>query len=296
MVDKFYGMHWMLATPFFDDEQIDFESIPRLVEHAKKSRCTGIVGLGVMGESARLTDIERAKVSEAILENSQGLPVTLGTTADSTKAVIDRSKEAESLGASAVMVSAPSMAKANLDALFGYYYRLAESIEIPIVMQDYPQISGVEMPVSFIARVAKEIPQVRYLKLEDPPTPTKISAIRNQAGERLGIFGGLGGVFLLDELRRGSIGAMTGFAYPEILVNICNHYLNDNLESASKLFYQYLQLIQFEQQEGIGLSIRKAGLHHRGFISTPTIRHPASNLPETTRDELETMIRQVGLD
>ena len=296
MVDKFYGMHWMLATPFFDDEQIDFESIPRLVEHAKNSRCTGIVGLGVMGESARLTDIERAKVSEAILENSQGLPVTLGTTADSTKAVIDRSKEAESLGASAVMVSAPSMAKANLDALFGYYYRLAESIEIPIVMQDYPQISGVEMPVSFIARVAKEIPQVRYLKLEDPPTPTKISAIRNQAGERLGIFGGLGGVFLLDELRRGSIGAMTGFAYPEILVNICNHYLNDNLESASKLFYQYLPLIQFEQQEGIGLSIRKAGLHHRGFISTPTIRHPASNLPETTRDELETMIRQVGLD
>ena len=296
MVDKFYGMHWMLATPFFDDEQIDFESIPRLVEHAKNSRCTGIVGLGVMGESARLTDIERAKVSEAILENSQGLPVTLGTTADSTKAVIDRSKEAESLGASAVMVSAPSMAKANLDALFGYYYRLAESIEIPIVMQDYPQISGVEMPVSFIARVAKEIPQVRYLKLEDPPTPTKISAIRNQAGERLGIFGGLGGVFLLDELRRGSIGAMTGFAYPEILVNICNHYLNDKLESASKLFYQYLPLIQFEQQEGIGLSIRKAGLHHRGFISTPTIRHPASNLPEATRDELETMIRQVGLD
>ena len=296
MVDKFYGMHWMLATPFFDDDQIDFESIPRLVEHAKNSRCTGIVGLGVMGESARLTDIERAKVSEAILENSQGLPITLGTTADSTKAVIDRSKEAESLGASAVMVSAPSMAKANLDALFGYYYRLAESIEIPIVMQDYPQISGVEMPVSFIARVAKEIPQVRYLKLEDPPTPTKISAIRNQAGERLGIFGGLGGVFLLDELRRGSIGAMTGFAYPEILVNICNHYLNDNLESASKLFYQYLPLIQFEQQEGIGLSIRKAGLHHRGFISTPTIRHPASNLPETTRDELETMIRQVGLD
>jgi len=293
--DKFFGMHWMLATPFFDDEEIDFESIPRLVEHAKKSRCTGIVGLGVMGESARLTDFERAKISESILESSQELPVTLGTTADSTKAVIDRSREAERLGAAAVMVSAPSMAKSNLDALFGYYYRLAESIDIPIVMQDYPQISGVEMPVNFITRVSREIPQVKYLKLEDPPTPTKISAIKNQVGEALGIFGGLGGVFLLDELRRGSIGAMTGFAYPEILVNICNHYLNGNLKSASDLFYQYLPLIQFEQQEGIGLSIRKAGLHHRKFISTPTIRHPASNLPEITRDELEAMIKQVGL-
>jgi 4-hydroxy-tetrahydrodipicolinate synthase len=248
-----------------------------------------------MGESARLTDFERAKISESILESSQELPVTLGTTADSTKAVIDRSREAERLGAAAVMVSAPSMAKSNLDALFGYYYRLAESIDIPIVMQDYPQISGVEMPVNFITRVSREIPQVKYLKLEDPPTPTKISAIKNQVGEALGIFGGLGGVFLLDELRRGSIGAMTGFAYPEILVNICNHYLNGNLKSASDLFYQYLPLIQFEQQEGIGLSIRKAGLHHRKFISTPTIRHPASNLPEITRDELEAMIKQVGL-
>ncbi len=296
MPDKFFGMHWMLATPFFDDEKIDFESIPRLVGHAKKSRCTGIVGLGVMGESARLTDFERTKITESILESSQELPVTLGTTADSTKAVIDRSKEAERLGAAAVMVSAPSMAKSNLDALFGYYYRLAESIEIPIVMQDYPQISGVEIPVNFITRVSNEIPQVKYLKLEDPPTPTKISAIKNQVGEALGIFGGLGGVFLLDELRRGSIGAMTGFAYPEILVDICNYYLNGNLKSASDLFYQYLPLIQFEQQEGIGLSIRKAGLHHRKFISTPTIRHPASNLPEITRNELETMIKQVGLD
>ena len=296
MPDKFYGMHWMLATPFFDNEEIDFKSIPQLVEHARKSRCTGIVGLGVMGESARLTDIERTKVAESILESSQGLPVTLGTTANSTKAVIDRSVEAEKLGAAAVMVSAPSMAKSNLDSLFGYYYRLAESIEIPIVMQDYPQISGVEMPVNFITRISKEIPQVKYLKLEDPPTPTKISAITNQTGDALGIFGGLGGVFLLDELRRGSIGAMTGFAYPEILVDICNHYLNDNLKLASDTFYQYLPLIQFEQQEGIGLSIRKAGLHHRGFISTPTIRHPASNLPMITHDELKAMIIQVGLD
>ena len=296
MPDKFYGMHWMLATPFFDNEEIDFKSIPRLVKHARISRCTGIVGLGVMGESARLTDIERTKVAESILGSSQGLPVTLGTTANSTKAVIDRSKEAERLGATAVMVSAPSMAKSNLEALFSYYYRLAEAIEIPIVMQDYPQISGVEMPVNFITRISREIPQVKYLKLEDPPTPTKISAIKNQTGDSLGIFGGLGGVFLLDELRRGSIGAMTGFAYPEILVDICNNYLNKNLDLASETFYQYLPLIQFEQQEGIGLAIRKAGLHHRGLINTPTIRHPASNLPDITRKELDAIIRRVGLD
>ena len=295
MVDSFYGMHWMLATPFHQNEEVDYDSIPNLVQQAISSGCTGVVGLGVMGEAARLTDRERTKIAETIIKSSENLPVTLGTTANGTKAMIERSKEAEQIGAAAVMVSAPSMPKSNLDALFGYYHQLAEQLTVPIVMQDYPQTSGVEMPVDFIVRVANEIPNVKYLKLEDPPTPTKISAIRNKIDDRMGIFGGLGGVFLLDELRRGSIGAMTGFAYPEILVQICDEFKNGKLEVAEKLFYDHLPLIQFEQQEGIGLAIRKAGIHHRGLISHPTVRHPAGQLAENTLKELLEMINRVGL-
>jgi 4-hydroxy-tetrahydrodipicolinate synthase len=295
MVDSFYGMHWMLATPFHQNEEVDYDSIPNLVQKAMSSGCTGVVGLGVMGETARLTDRERTKIAETIIKSSENLPVTLGTTANGTKAMIERSKEAEQIGAAAVMVSAPSMPKSNLDALFGYYHQLAEQLTIPIVMQDYPQTSGVEMPVDFIVRVANEIPNVKYLKLEDPPTPTKISAIRNKIDDRMGIFGGLGGVFLLDELRRGSIGAMTGFAYPEILVQICDEFKNGKLEVAEKLFYDHLPLIQFEQQEGIGLAIRKAGIHHRGLISHPTVRHPAGQLAENTFKELLEVINRVSL-
>jgi 4-hydroxy-tetrahydrodipicolinate synthase len=295
MVDSFYGMHWMLATPFHQNEEVDYDSIPNLVQKAMSSGCTGVVGLGVMGETARLTDRERTKIAETIIKSSENLPVTLGTTANGTKAMIERSKEAEQIGAAAVMVSAPSMPKPNLDALFGYYHQLAEQLTIPIVMQDYPQTSGVEMPVDFIVRVANEIPNVKYLKLEDPPTPTKISAIRNKIDDRMGIFGGLGGVFLLDELRRGSIGAMTGFAYPEILVQICDEFKNGKLEVAEKLFYDHLPLIQFEQQEGIGLAIRKAGIHHRGLISHPTVRHPAGQLAENTFKELLEVINRVSL-
>ena len=94
MVDYFYGMHWMLATPFLPNEEIDYNSIPKIVGQAKKSGCTGVVGLGVMGEAVRLTDAERTRVAEAIFSAADGLPVTLGTTANSTKAVIDRSIEA----------------------------------------------------------------------------------------------------------------------------------------------------------------------------------------------------------
>ena len=173
------------------------------------------------------------------------MSVTVGTTAASTKATIKYSQEAEKLGASAVMISAPPMGKPNLGALLAHYEKIAECIDIPIVVQDYPQTSGVHMPPQFISQLAEKIPQVIYLKLEDPPTPSKITAIRNLTGDKLSIFGGLGGVFLLDELNRGSSGAMTGFAYPEVLVDIYTNVANGNLQEAESIFFKYLPIFFF---------------------------------------------------
>ena len=295
MRDSFYGMHWMLATPFTDDEQVDEESIPRLVDKAREVGCRGVVALGVTGEAARLTDVERRTVAERVIAAADGLPVTLGTTAASTQAAIVYSKEAASLGAAAVMVAAPPMQKVNLDALFVHYQRIAEAVDLPIVVQDYPQVSGVQMPASFIARLAEGIPSATYLKLEDPPTPPKISAIRDLIGDRLGIFGGLGGVFLLDELARGSMGAMTGFAYPEVLVEVCRHMAEGDRSKAEEVFYRHLPLILFESQEGISLSVRKEGLYHRGLIATPKVRHPGGPITDATRRELLGLIEALGL-
>ncbi len=165
MQDDFYGMHWMLATPFDADEQVDTASIPRLLRKAREAGCRGVVALGVTGEAARLTDKERALVARTVLDASDGLPVTLGTTAPGTQVAIERSREAQKLGAAAVMISAPSMQKPNLDALLGYYQRIAEAVDLPIVVQDYPQTSGVSMPPAFVARLAEAVPSARYLKL-----------------------------------------------------------------------------------------------------------------------------------
>ena len=295
MNKDFFGVHWMLVTPFDEGEGMDTASIPRLVEKAREAGCSGVVALGVTGEAARLTDLERALVAESVIQAANGLPVTLGTTAASTQAAIARSLEAQALGATAVMIAAPPMAKANLDALFLHYQRIAGAVDLPIVVQDYPQSSGVQMPPAFIARLAENIPSVRYLKLEDPPTPTKITAIRDLIGDRLGIFGGLGGVFLLDELARGSMGAMTGFAYPELLVEVCGHMAEGDREKAEDVFYRYLPLILFEAQEGIGLGIRKEALYHRGLITTPQLRHPGGPITESTRQELLRLIEALGL-
>lgn len=295
MADKFSGVHWMLATPFHEDESIDTASVAKIVDKALSSGCEGMVCLGVTGEAARLTDRERYQVAEAVIQNANGLPVTVGATANSTAAAIQNSKEAEELGAAAVMVSPPAMGKPNPDAVFNHYARLADAIDIPIVVQDYPSTSGVHMSPDFIARLSSGIPAAQYLKLEDPPTPPKISAIRKLVGDDMPIFGGLGGVFLLEELARGSAGAMTGFAYPEVLVDICRHMAEGDRARAEELFNRCLPLMLFEFQEGIGVSVRKYALQSRGLIECPVVRHPGPNITDETKAEFHRLVEAVGL-
>ena len=295
MADKFSGVHWMLATPFQENEELDLNSVANLMEKAYSSGCEGVVALGVTGEAARLTDAERRAVAKEVIGNANGLPVTLGTTAAGTSATIAYSREAQELGAAAVMVSAPAMGKPNPDSLFTHYSRLAEAVDIPIVVQDYPQTSGVHMAPAFIARLYQEIPSVEYLKLEDPPTPTKITAIRALAGDDLAIFGGLGGMYLLDELTRGSAGAMTGFAYPEVLVSICRHMAEGDRKGAEEVFYRNLPLLLFEFQEGIGVGIRKYALQQRGLIASGRVRHPGPQITDETRQEFHKLVETVGL-
>lgn len=285
----------MLATPFHEDEGIDSTSMADLVDKAISSGCQGVVCLGVTGEVARLTDRERYQVAETVIQRAEGYPVTVGTTAASTAAAIQHSQHAQELGAAAVMVSPPPMGKPNPDAVFAHYSRLGDAIDIPIVVQDYPSTSGVHMSPEFIARLATGIPAAQYLKLEDPPTPPKISAIRKLLGDDMPIFGGLGGVFLLEELARGSAGAMTGFAYPEVLVEICRHMSEGDKARAEQLFTRCLPLMLFEFQEGIGVAIRKYALHSRGLIECPKVRHPGPMITGETTEEFHRLVESVGL-
>ncbi len=281
------GIHFMMPTPFDEEGRIDEESIRLLVGLAAKAGCRGVVCLGVTGETIRLTDAERKIVAAAVMKEAKGnLTVTVGTSATGTDMVVQRSKEAASLGASAVMISPVPVAKQNLEAVFNFYKTIAAAIDIPIVVQDYPKESDVFMPASFIARLHQEIDKAKYLKLEDAPTPPKVTAVTKLTGSGMGIFGGLGGTFLYEELKRGACGTMTGFAFPEILVRIYNHMTRGETEKASQLFYRYLPLVRYEFQEGIGISLRKEVLKRRGFIRCAKVRHPGSEIDEVTRQEL----------
>jgi len=286
------GVYSVLPTPFTATGEVDDDSLRRVVDLFIGAGVNGVTVLGVTGEVARLDDAERQHVLEVVTSHVNGrIGVVAGTTSEGTRTCIGYSRNAKAAGATAVMVSPPRMPKLNSEAVVRHYRALADAVDIEIVVQDFPPISGYAMEPWLLARVAREIPRARTIKLEDPPTPFKTSRILEQAaGLEVRIFGGLGGVFLLEELMAGATGAMTGFAYPELLVQIVRLYRAGRIDEAAAVFYRSVPLMRFEFQEGIGMAIRKEVLHRRGALSASATRPPAAGLDATTRAALDRVL------
>src|SRR6476620_8723104 len=288
----FEGVYSVLPTPFTDRGDLDEASLRKVVDLFIEKGANGLTALGVTGEIARLEDAERSRVLEVVVAQAAGrVPVVAGTTAEGTRTCVAYSRQAKAIGAAAVMVSPPRMAKLNSDVVVRHYKTLAETVDTPIVVQDYPPISGFAMEPALLARIAREIPAARTIKLEDPPTPFKTARILEQAsGLTVQIFGGLGGVFLLEELISGATGAMTGFAFPEILVRIVQHWNAGAHDAAADVFYRAVPLMRFEFQEGIGMAIRKEVLRRRGVLASAATRGPAGALDAATRQSLDRVL------
>jgi 4-hydroxy-tetrahydrodipicolinate synthase len=289
------GVYSVLPTPFQASGDLDEASLRRVIDLFIAAGVNGVTALGVTGEVARLDDTERRRVLDVVVDQVKGrIGVVAGTTAEGTRTCIEYSRHAREVGATAVMVSPPRMPKLNSEAVVRHYQALADAVDIEIVVQDYPPISGFTMEPALLARIAREIARARTIKLEDPPTPFKTSRILEAAGDTpVRIFGGLGGVFLLEELLAGATGAMTGFAFPEILVEIVTLFRAGRIEEAADTFYRTVPLMRFEFQEGIGMAIRKEVLHRRGALASPSTRAPGAALDQTTREALDRVMQWV---
>jgi 4-hydroxy-tetrahydrodipicolinate synthase len=288
----FEGVYSVPPTPFRGGGDVDVESLKRVVELIVKARVNGVTVLGVTGEVARLTERERALVVDTVVQQVNGrAKVLVGASADGVRTCIEFSREARSFGASAVMVSPPRQPRLNTESVVNHYKALAEAVDLPIVVQDYPPISGFAMEAGLLARIAREVPAARTIKLEDPPTPFKTARILTAAGEtRVGILGGLGGVFLLEELLAGAAGVMTGFAFPEVLVSVVSLYREGRIDEAAGVFYKFVPLMRFEFQEGIGMAIRKEVFRRRGALADGSTRAPGAMLDEGTRAALDRVL------
>ena len=290
------GIFNILATPFTADYAVDFDSLRRLARFQMGVGAHGLTILGVLGEAAKLSVDERKAIMDTVIETVDGaIPIVVGTSHSELSTCIALSAAAFEAGADGVMIAPPPLEDKSDPAILALYSEIAETISDPIVVQDFPPINDVIMSPAVLAQIAEAIPNARYLKLEDPPLMQKIDAIR-QCTDKFEIFGGLGGMFLLEELQRGASGTMTGFAFTEILVAVYDAFNSDRMQEAESIFDKYAPLIRYENQPQINLTIRKEILHRRGAIANATPRLPFNPIDDGTHNEISWLFKRVGID
>ena len=289
------GVFNILATPFDTQKQVDLGSLRRLVNFQIDKQVYGLTILGVLGEAAKLSVDERRLVMETVFETVAGrVPIVVGTSHAELATCIALSKAAFEAGAAGVMIAPPRLDKPTDAEVIGLYAAIAEQIDQPIVVQDFPPVNGITMSPTMLAALAEQIPNAHTLKLEDPPLMEKISAIR-AVTDKFAIFGGLGGMFFLEELERGAAGTMTGFAFSEILVAVYDKFQSGDRANAEQIFDQYLPLIRFENQPVINLTIRKELLRRRGAMEYAGLRTPFVPIDAGTQGEIDSILRRVGI-
>jgi len=293
--DFLKGVYNITPTPFLADGALDEGGIARLADFTVARGVHGMTILGVLGEAHKLTERERDTVIEKTVEAVAGrIPVCVGTSAQGTDVAVAFSRRAQALGARAVMLAPPKLARVTDAALRRHYLTVAEAIDLPVVVQDHPTSSNVIMSVEFMAALGVEAPRCRFVKLEDEPSPVKVGQLR-AANPGLAVFGGLGGNMFLEELKRGAVGTMTGFGFPEILVRIYTAFAAGRLDEATEVFYRYCPLIRFENQPRINLPIRKHIYYLRGAMASPTARFPVAPLDDGTKADLDDLLKRLEL-
>ena len=192
------------------------------------------------------------------------------------------------------MLAPPALQRPNDAAVRRHYFAVAVAVDLPIVVQDHPASSGVWMSSEFLASLAAESTKCRVIKLEEEPSPPKVRRLLSENPE-LAILGGLGGMMLLEELRAGAAGTMTGFGYPEILVDIVRRWQSGDEDGARRTFYAAAPLIRFENQPSLNLAIRKEVYRRRGAIASARVRAPGPTLDAGTLADLDDLLAHVPL-
>jgi 4-hydroxy-tetrahydrodipicolinate synthase len=293
------GVFLIAVTPFADDGSLDLASTDRMVDFYLDCGVTGLTILGIMGEATKLTAQESATFVQQVIRRVNGrVPVVVGASSAGyapMKALTDRVMD---LGAAGVMVAPPHTVRTD-DQIVNYFELVGETLgaDVPWALQDHPVSTGVHMSASVILRILKAVPSCVMLKHEDCPGLAKLSTIRaaSEQGQapRVSILcGNGGGLFLPEELERGADGAMTGFAYPEMMVDVCKAHAAGDLDRAQDLFDAYLPLARYEQQAGVGLAVRKHIMAQRGVIASAAVRKPGPKLSAQDVLDIERLTRR----
>ena len=297
--EQSHGVFIISTTPFSKDGSIDFDSVDSLVEFYIEKRVSGMTILGMMGEANKLSANESEIFVKHVIERvNNRIPVLVGVSDAGLQNLVRLSQFSMDSGCAGVMV-APISGLNTEKKLYGYFAQVFDALgpDIPACYQDYPQSTGVHISVECFNILVKNFPQLVMLKHEDCPGLGKLTQVRDTAKSqnlrRVSILTGNGGLYLPQELVRGADGAMTGFAYPEMLVEVVSLHAEGKAEQAEDLFDAYLPLVRYEQQPGFGLAVRKEVLRQRGAIACALTRSPGPSLSKSDHSELSQLINRL---
>ncbi len=293
------GTFAIAPTPFHEDGRIDAASIDRMTDFYLEAGCTGITVLGIMGEAPKLEPQEALDIASRVIKRARAAPIIVGVSAPGFAAMRSLARSVMEAGAAGVMI-APMPSLRTDDQIVGYFRQAVEAIgtDIPWVLQDYPLTLTVQMTPGVIRRIIQDNPSCQMLKHEDWPGLEKITFLRgfqkDGSMRPISILTGNGALFLDFEMERGADGAMTGYAFPDMLVDVVRLSKAGQRDAAHDLFDAHLPLLRYEQQQGVGLAVRKYVMMRRGAIAYDAQRKPGSSLSPTAKTEVDYLLTRLA--
>jgi 4-hydroxy-tetrahydrodipicolinate synthase len=299
LTHKAAGTFAIAPTPFHDDGRIDDKSIDRITDFYAETGCDGVTVLGIMGEAPKLESSEAEAVATRFVKRAKDMQIIVGVSAPGFASMRALARKSMDAGAAGVMIAPPPSLRTD-DQITAYFKQAEEAIgdDVPWVLQDYPLTLSVVMTPAVIRKIIMDSKSCVMLKHEDWPGLEKISALRGLQKDGslrpLSILTGNGGLFLDFEMERGADGAMTGYAFPELLIDVVRLSKQGDRDGAHDLFDAHLPLIRYEQQQGVGLTVRKYVLQKRGVIASMAQRKPGSGITAAARAEVDYLLSRVA--
>jgi 2-keto-3-deoxy-L-arabinonate dehydratase len=295
--EPYAGVFPIAPTPFTESGEIDVDGQRRVVDCMIDQGVDGLCILANYSEQFALSDRERDVLLDLALEHVAGrVPVIVTCSHFATRLVIDRARRAEAAGASMIMLMPPyhgATLRTDDAGVFEHFARVAEAISIPIMVQDAP-LSGVTLPVTLLAKIAREVPAVRYFKIEMPGTAAKLRALIEAGGPVIaGPFDGEESITLLADLDAGATGTMPSALLPDLIRPVVEHHRGGRRPEAVARYARILPLINYENRQ-CGLRATKAVMVEGAVIKSDAVRHPMRPLDPATRAGLLELAREVA--
>lgn len=297
MPQPIQGVLPIAHTPFSSDDTIDFASLERQIDWAFEVGANGFA-TGMVSELLRLTFDERQQLTERLGQLASGRGVFVaGVGAESTRQAIQYAQIAEKSGANAVMAIPPLATRSPAYAVRDYFVALAESISLPVIVQDASGYVGQPIPLEISVELLKRFgPDKILFKPEASPIAPNLSALRDATGGAARIFDGSGGVCLVDCARRGIVGTMPGMEFLRGIVALWKALQQKNEEAIYRLYFPICALVSLQLQAGLDgfLVVEKYVMHKKGIFATDRRRKPYGwTLDEETRSELDRLLQRL---